>query len=185
MRQVPVSLVEPNCLAALHLASLDGLLTELGPYFVTRFYQYQGSTGFGFALFQDDRLAGAVVGHSEVGRAFESLRKPWHRFLAELMLSILRRPTVLLGLIRSFLESGYRPAAGEVELTYVMVEAGARGRGLGRRLVESFCEEAARRGFHSVTLAVAKENPAIRLYQRLGFEVTNELAKQFRMRKLL
>jgi ribosomal protein S18 acetylase RimI-like enzyme len=52
----------------------------------------------------------------------------------------------------------------------VFVDPGARGRGLGRALVEAVIERARERGCRRVELDVNEANPAaIALYERLGF----------------
>lgn len=66
--------------------------------------------------------------------------------------------------------STYRGAIG-VYISDVWVAEGARGRGLGQRLLAAVRDEAARRwGTGYLRLAVYDDNPrAHRLYQRLGF----------------
>jgi ribosomal protein S18 acetylase RimI-like enzyme len=46
---------------------------------------------------------------------------------------------------------------------------GLRGRGIGSSLLAELIEESERSG-SSITLHVEADNPAVRLYQRLGFE---------------
>jgi ribosomal protein S18 acetylase RimI-like enzyme len=46
----------------------------------------------------------------------------------------------------------------------------ARGRGVGGLLVRELLAEAARQGIAQVSLSVEVDNPALRLYERLGFE---------------
>lgn len=46
-----------------------------------------------------------------------------------------------------------------------------RGRGLGTRLMEALFEALKKQHFKGVSLSVDKRNPAIRLYQRLGFKI--------------
>jgi GNAT superfamily N-acetyltransferase len=55
-------------------------------------------------------------------------------------------------------------------------------RGIGTMIVQRLIEEAAcdRR---AVTLGVVKTNPALRLYQRLGFRTTHEDERKFYMRR--
>jgi len=48
-----------------------------------------------------------------------------------------------------------------------------RGRGIGTRLLEQLARQAATEGL-AFTLRVEKDNPAIRLYVRLGFQVIGE-----------
>lgn len=63
-----------------------------------------------------------------------------------------------------------RAVAGEAELLLLAVARSARGRGVGRRLVERFLADARRRGADDLHLEVRDGNPAIGLYRRLGFK---------------
>lgn len=58
--------------------------------------------------------------------------------------------------------------AATPELTIGVVET-ARGRGIGRGLIEGLLAEARRQGLGAVSLSVEEENPALRLYERCGF----------------
>ena len=49
-----------------------------------------------------------------------------------------------------------------------------RGNGIGTALMTAMLEELRRRGFGRASLSVQKENPAARLYQRLGFEIIGD-----------
>ncbi len=51
------------------------------------------------------------------------------------------------------------------------VVAGARGRGVGTRLLEGLIEEARQRALPALSLSVEPDNPALSIYRRLGFEV--------------
>lgn len=60
---------------------------------------------------------------------------------------------------------------GQGDIQTVAVAEAARGRGLGRRLMEALLAEAERRGVAEVFLEVRADNePAQRLYASLGFE---------------
>jgi ribosomal protein S18 acetylase RimI-like enzyme len=64
--------------------------------------------------------------------------------------------------------------AGEYYLDTVSVFPNRQGRGIGNRLISSVIERAKESGHDCVGLLVEKANPsAKKLYQRLGFEVTN------------
>lgn len=63
-----------------------------------------------------------------------------------------------------------RAAPGEEELLLVAVVPGARGRGLGTRLVSQAIDDARARRADRLFLEARHNNPAIGLYRRLGFE---------------
>jgi len=67
-------------------------------------------------------------------------------------------------------------------LGQLFVDRTLRGRGIGTQLVKGLIEEAARAG-RAVTLGVVKTNPALRLYERLGFRTTHEDERKFYMRR--
>ncbi len=53
-----------------------------------------------------------------------------------------------------------------------------RGNGIGTTLMTTMLEELRHRGFERASLSVQKENPAVRLYQRLGFEIIGDGADE-------
>ena len=59
------------------------------------------------------------------------------------------------------------------ELSIAVVPA-RRGRGLGRELLERLLEEARNDGFPALSLSVERDNPAVALYERHGFETVRE-----------
>ena len=65
---------------------------------------------------------------------------------------------------------------GAPELATAMVPA-QRGRGIGALMMEQLFQRAAGR-FEAVTLSVRAANPALRFYQRLGFQRTRELTNR-------
>jgi ribosomal protein S18 acetylase RimI-like enzyme len=67
-------------------------------------------------------------------------------------------------------------------LGQLFVDGVLRGRGIGTQLVKGLIEEAAKAG-RAVTLGVVKTNPALRLYERLGFRTTHEDERKFYMRR--
>lgn len=79
----------------------------------------------------------------------------------------------LIGAAWSRLFTAARPGYGFVdertpELT-VGVIASERGRGVGSALVRALLQHARLAGFERVSLSVEPDNPAVRLYERVGF----------------
>lgn len=56
-----------------------------------------------------------------------------------------------------------------------------RKKGIGKALMEQMLELSRSVGYEKVALSVQKENPAIRLYERLGFEIVKELDEEYLM----
>ena len=63
--------------------------------------------------------------------------------------------------------------AGEMRIVDIALLAEARGAGVGEAILRDICEDVASRG-KIVTIHVEKFNPAMRLYQRLGFRAVEE-----------
>ena len=73
-------------------------------------------------------------------------------------------------------------SAGEIQLTDISLLTDYRGRGIGSQLITNLLDEADRTGA-KVSLQVLKENPAARLYERLGFIRTGEHGLYFLMER--
>lgn len=70
---------------------------------------------------------------------------------------------------------------GELELVRLYLLPRAQNRGIGSELVRRLLERAAAQAL-PVRLRVLKQNPARRLYERLGFDVTAETETHLEMR---
>ena len=66
------------------------------------------------------------------------------------------------------------PDPGAFHVMELAVAPDARGRGIGRALLVAAAERARAEGCTSLALDVAADNPAVRLYRSLGFEVAVE-----------
>lgn len=69
-----------------------------------------------------------------------------------------------------------------VFLAQLFVDSSFQRRGIGTQVMNRLIAEATRAG-RAVTLAVVKINPALRLYERLGFHITHEDDRKFYMRR--
>ena len=67
-----------------------------------------------------------------------------------------------------------------------MVAPPAQGRGVGRAMGEHCLREAARAGFRAMqfNLVVSSNAPAVRLWQKLGFEIVGTLPRAFNHARL-
>src|SRR3984893_8567266 len=64
----------------------------------------------------------------------------------------------------------------------LFVDGSFRRRGIGTEVMNRLISEATR-ARQAVTLGVVKTNPALRLYERLGFRITHEDDRKFYMRR--
>jgi ribosomal protein S18 acetylase RimI-like enzyme len=67
-------------------------------------------------------------------------------------------------------EPGYGFVDGRSPELTIGVEPGHRGEGVGRALLEALCDSAREPGYPALSLSVELDNPALRLYESLGFE---------------
>jgi ribosomal protein S18 acetylase RimI-like enzyme len=75
-----------------------------------------------------------------------------------------------------------RTENGALFVAQLFVDAAAQGQGIGTAVMRQIIEEAAC-AQQGVTLGVVKTNPALRLYQRLGFRTTHDDDRKFYMRR--
>jgi GNAT superfamily N-acetyltransferase len=67
-------------------------------------------------------------------------------------------------------------------LGQLFVDKSLRGQGIGTEVIKGLIEEAASAD-RAITLGVVKTNPALRLYERLGFRTTHDDERKFYMRR--
>lgn len=56
-----------------------------------------------------------------------------------------------------------------------------RGRGIGTALMVRMLQELAERGYEKASLAVQKANYAVKMYQKVGFEIVGENEEEYLM----
>ncbi|MEM7724990.1 MAG: N-acetyltransferase [Cyanobacteria bacterium P01_A01_bin.45] len=79
---------------------------------------------------------------------------------------------------------GYGYINNETPELSIAVLAEYRDRGIGTQLILHLCGQIKNR-YEAVSLSVSSENPALRLYQRLGFEIVAQLDNSLTMKKQL
>lgn len=174
MKILPLAAEHADRIARLHVATLTGLLTQLGPAAARAFHAgcAASASATGFVALDGDALRGFVLGSArpadlrrEVTRA-----KPVATAVG-VGLGLLRRPAALAHLLRSFRgpdEGSYD--ADSAELIYLAVDPDARGSGVGRALVDAFTQAMRASGCAAYELSVDDDNrTGIVFYERLGF----------------
>jgi ribosomal protein S18 acetylase RimI-like enzyme len=71
-------------------------------------------------------------------------------------------------------EPGYGFVDEQTPELSIAVVPSRRGKGHGEQLLRALLDEARRNGFKQISLSVEPENPALRLYERFGFETVGE-----------
>ena len=77
---------------------------------------------------------------------------------------------------------GYGFVAESVPEVSMAVRDEARGGGVGTALLLTLIDDARREGYSALSLAVLRENPVVRLYERLGFRVVEVIGEYQTMR---
>ena|ERR1700742_3995055 len=101
-----------------------------------------------------------------------NLRERWHVDEVQIITS----DGTDIGWMQSSMKDGAR------YLEQIFIDAPFQGRGVGTRIINGLIAEA-KLNQHPVTLGVVKTNPALRLYERLGFRVTHDDDRKFYMRR--
>ena len=71
-------------------------------------------------------------------------------------------------------EPGYGFVDEQTPELSIAVVPSRRGKGHGEQLLRALLDEAKHNGFRQISLSVEPENPALRLYERFGFEQVGE-----------
>jgi len=88
-------------------------------------------------------------------------------------------------IVRGGADTGWLQSVPEDDALFIVqffIEASLRGQGIGTQAVARIVEEAGANG-RDVTLEVMKENRALRLYRRFGFQITGEDGPKYVMRR--
>ena len=153
-----------------------GFLSSLGPSFLRGLYRGIASSSVAFGhVWQDE--AGEVLGFiacaESTGKAYKNiiLRHGWRMTLP--LLRFVLRVSVIKRIIETLL---YPAEVGDdlprAEVLSIAVSPEARGRGVGRTLMETAMRDFADRGVSQARVAVwSKNETANQFYQRLGFRL--------------
>lgn len=161
-----------RAIAALHAGSItSGFLSSLGRPFLGLLYRslIESERGRVIVAVDEGRVIGFVAGTSDTGAFYrEFLRR---RFLAGgwRLVPALFRPAAWRQVWETFRYGGHDTRA-RAELLSMAVAPSARGRGVGRALVDTLLEEAQSASVRGMTVVVGADNAAaIKLYESAGF----------------
>lgn len=163
---------EPHIFGYLHGHDMDLLRSHLG-------YQWQQpdslfSHRFCRAAMQGGELVGIEIGYDAVTQQQAAAAMVEH--------AMAYMTPAQFAHMASWFEHGHYvlpPVPGDAwYLQHLAVVAEARGRGVGERLLLDAIERCRKAGFGRVLLDLYAENPARRLYERMGFTVIVETLVQ-------
>jgi len=175
-------------LADLHCATMPTLLADLGQPVALRYYQVAQKDPSIIAFcaiatplskselpITNYELLAYCIGSPNPSALNAQLRSPLSWFAGQMLRLAFTRPGVLIQLAQSILSASdantLRP--GQIELTYIGVAPGARGKGLGKTILAAFVEAARAAGYQSIALSVETDNSAaLALYTKFGFTIT-------------
>jgi ribosomal protein S18 acetylase RimI-like enzyme len=82
-------------------------------------------------------------------------------------------------------DRGYGFVAPDVPELSIGVAPDSRGRGVGTALLRRLVEETRAAGHRALSLSVETDNPAVRLYERFGFERVGYVGTSWTMQRIL
>ena len=163
--------------AGLHQAGIDtGFLSSLGRRFLIQLYKAIPScpAGFGYVWEQSDgTILGFITCAESTGLVYKQALLRRGLLMAIPLARFLFRPSVIRRMVQTL---RYPTKVGSelptAEILSIVVSANARGKGIGKKLMESALEEFQHRGIWRVKLAVGANNElANAFYKGCNFEL--------------
>jgi len=128
-------------------------------------------------LAEDGSPLGWVVGTSEPDQVNSRLREPFSLFIPQMLRVLFTHPALIWQLVLSSRSASFEMKPDCIELVYLGVAVSARGRGLGRKLMDVFVQACAE-DYRCVSLSVEEENTdAIRLYTKAGYKIMETIVE--------
>ncbi len=175
IHQIDPALIVP--MAKLHESALKILLSDMGFPFVLRYFQLavEDPSVIGFyAMSEENTLIGYVVGAPRPDELNSKLTKPRLWFLGQCLRLLFTRPRILWQAIVSSLTLSQQVASETeaIEVVYMSVDPQARGKGLGRALMQAFHDASREAGYKRVFGSQEVENDSsISLLTSMGYKV--------------
>jgi len=176
-------MIRPHARAAARLHNIGlprAFLTGLGETFLYHLYTAlpECPSAFGYVWEEaDGSVLGFIACAENTGRVYrQALRRRGVRMALAILLRVIRW-SVLKSLVETLCypsqvqhdrQEGLPPA----EILSIAVEESTRGKGVGKRLIQTAFEEFRRRGIHQVRVVLGARNlTANAFYKRCGFEL--------------
>ena len=173
----PLTRRHARAVAALHQAGIQtGFLSSLGPLFLRQLYAAIGSCSAGFGYVRkepDGKVLGFVACAESTGRLYKQAFLRRGLMMALPLIRFVFRPAVL----KRIWETLRYPTetAGDLpnaEVLSIVVSEDARGKGVGKALMEAAMDEFANRRIKQIRVAVWDGNEsANKFYQHCGFSL--------------
>jgi len=170
----------------IHLDGFKGFfLSFLGPAFLRLLYKCIASDENGILLvtYIDERIIGFVSGVTDQKSFYEKLlRTKIFHFARASLVAAFKKPKIIMRLLRALKRpEDTTQMSSKTCLMSICVHPDYQGLGLGKILIQEFCEELVKRGISSVCLTTDRDNNdnVNKFYQKLGFRlvrsfITNE-----------
>lgn len=178
--------------AQLHKKNLPSIISFYSEKFVKKFYHFhlnkKADETIFKGYFEDKKLIGFVFGTYELDQLFDDFigeNKPF--FIVETLKALVAHPVYFVHLFGKVF--GAKTASTcKTQLVYIAVDKNQNGKGIGKKLLESF-ENEAKNKVDYYELEVEKNNPALQFYLKNNFSVVEEinsvLEKKYLMGKRL
>ena len=178
----PLGMNNVNDVVNVHLSSFPGFfLTFLGPRFLSLFYSgiCTAPEGIAFVYLNEAGIpAGFVAGTSNPGGFYSRLlKRDWLKFALASIIPILKKPSAFGRIARALSHPAGNPVGYDVAgLFSIGVLPELQGTGAGKKLVQTFLDEAKQRGCRRVFLTTDRDNnEAVNsFYEKIGFDIERQ-----------
>lgn len=166
----------------IHQAAFENFfLTTLGLKFLETYYKACLKNSQTIAYCAEDSK-GKIVGFATgtlLAKGYHKtiFLKNWFFFLASLAISIVKKPSILIRLAKNLEKNERNDDKGDyAELLSIGVNPSCKGGGVGKALLNIFCQEVKNKGGSKIVLTTDKLNneAVLGFYQKAGFEIYYE-----------
>ena len=178
----PLKVSDVGQVVTVHLSSFPGFfLSFLGVRFLSLFYSgiCSAPEGIAFVYLNDVGIpCGFVAGTSNPGGFYSRLlKRDWLKFAFASIIPVLKKPSVIGRIARALFLPSDNPVGGDVAgLFSIGVLPELQGTGAGKKLVQSFLDEAKKKGCKKVFLTTDRDNNEAvnNFYEKIGFSIVRE-----------